>query len=160
MGLPLSLRSVVKKTPGRPPEFFEAYWSPAIIPERIIDIGEFGLIRRISDLLKREGIRSERVTLGIGDDTASFLPRPGYELLVTCDCMVEGRHYLPGRIRPLDLGRRAMALNISDIGAMGGRPLYALVSLGLKGEMLVQDIEEIYRGFLAELNPFAASIIG
>jgi len=130
------------------------------MPERVGDIGEFGLIRRISDLLSREGIRSERVTLGIGDDTAAFLPRPGYEILVTCDCMVEGRHYLPKYIRPFDLGRRAMALNISDIGAMGGRPLYALISLGLKAEIFVQDIEEMYRGLLAELNPFGASIIG
>ncbi len=130
------------------------------MPERVGDIGEFGLIRRISDLLNREGIRSERVTLGIGDDTASFLPRPGYELLVTCDSMVEGRHYLPRYIGPLDLGRRAMALNISDIGAMGGRPLYALISLGLKAETFVQDVEEMYRGFLVELNPFKASIIG
>ncbi len=130
------------------------------MPERVGDIGEFGLIRRISDLLKREGIRSERVTVGIGDDTASFLPRPGYELLVTCDCMVEGRHYLPRYISPFDLGRRAMTLNISDIGAMGGRPLYALISLGLKAEILVQDIEDMYRGFLVELNPFGASVIG
>jgi len=130
------------------------------MPERVGDIGEFGLIRRISDLLNKGGIRSERVTLGIGDDTASFLPRPGYELLVTCDCMVEGRHYLPGKIRPLDLGRRAMALNISDIGAMGGKPLYALVSLGLKAEIFVEDVEEMYRGFLLELNPFGASVIG
>jgi thiamine-monophosphate kinase len=126
----------------------------------VSDIGEFGLIRRINDLLKKDGVRSERVTIGIGDDTASFLPRAGYELLVTCDCMVEGRHYLSQYIRPLDLGRRAMALNISDIGAMGGKPLYALISLGLKGEMLVEDIEEMYRGFLTELNPFGASIIG
>jgi thiamine-monophosphate kinase len=130
------------------------------MPERVGDIGEFGLIRRIDDLLNKEGIRSERVTLGIGDDTASFLPRDGYELLVTCDCMVEGRHYLPGKISPLDLGRRAMALNISDIGAMGGRPLYALISLGLKADIPVQDVEEMYRGFLLELNPFCASIIG
>jgi len=116
-------------------------------PEKVGDIGEFGLIRRVSDLLNSEGVRSERVVLGIGDDTASFLPRPGYELLVTCDCMVEGRHYLPGRISPLNLGRRAMTSNISDIGAMGGRPLYALISLGLKTDLLVQDIEEMYRGF-------------
>src|SRR5512135_2144221 len=128
--------------------------------EKVGDIGEFGLIRRIDRLLIQEGIRSERVTLGIGDDTASFLPRPGYELLVTCDSVVEGRHYLPGKISPLDLGRRAMDLNISDIGAMGGRPLYALISLGLRGEIPVRDIEEMYRGFLAELNPFGASIIG
>ena len=98
--------------------------------------------------------------MGIGDDTASFLPRPGYELLVTCDSLVEGRHYLPGHISPLDLGRRAMTVNISDIGAMGGRPLYALISLGLKADSLIRDVEEIYRGFLLELNPFGASIIG
>jgi thiamine-monophosphate kinase len=128
--------------------------------ERVSDIGEFGLIRRIGDLVNQEGIRSGRVTLGIGDDTASFVPRPGYELLVTCDCVVEGRHYLPGRISSLDLGRRAMALNISDIGAMGGKPLYALISLGLKADILVYDVEEMYRGFLRELNPFGASIIG
>ena len=72
--------------------------------ERVSDIGEFGLIRRINDLLKKEGIRSERVTIGIGDDTASFLPRPGYELLVTCDCMVEGRHYLPRTDQPPGFG--------------------------------------------------------
>jgi len=128
--------------------------------ERITDIGEFGLIRRIGDLLHKEGVRSERVTVGIGDDTASFLPRPGQELLVTCDCLVEGRHFLPGRISRFDLGRRAMALNLSDIGAMGGRPLYALISLGLKGDLGVREIEELYRGFLKELNPLNASIIG
>jgi thiamine-monophosphate kinase len=130
------------------------------MPERISDIGEFGLIQRINQLLTREGIRSRRVTLGIGDDTAAFLPRPGYEILVTCDSLVEGRHFLPGLIKPQELGRRAMTLNISDIGAMGGRPLYALVSLGIKGEMAVVDIEELYRGFLRELNPFEACIIG
>ncbi len=128
--------------------------------ETISDIGEFGLIRRIADLLDRHGIRSERVTLGIGDDTASFLPRPGYEVLVTCDALVEGRHYLSAHITPFDLGRRAMTVNISDIGAMGGRPVYALVSLGLKAEMPVHDVEEMYRGFLAELNPFNAAVIG
>ena len=74
--------------------------------------------------------------------------------------MVEGHHYLPEHIHPFEIGRRAMALNISDIGAMGGRPLYALISLGLKPEVPVQYIEEIYRGFLMELNPLGASIIG
>lgn len=128
--------------------------------ERVSDIGEFGLIRRISDLVKREGKESERVTIGIGDDTASFLPRPGYELLVTCDSMVEGRHYLPAYIRPLDLGRRAMTMNISDIGAMGGKPLFALISLGLQPGTPVPDVEELYRGFLEALNPFGGSIIG
>lgn len=130
------------------------------MPETLTDIGEFGLIHRINELLRKEGVRNPGVTLGIGDDTASFLPNAGYELLVTCDCMVEGRHYLPDHINPLDLGRRAMALNISDIGAMGGQPLYALVSLGLRVNTLAADVEAMYRGFLVELNPFGASIIG
>jgi thiamine-monophosphate kinase len=128
--------------------------------QTLSDIGEFGLIDRIHELLGKEGLKTPGVTLGIGDDTASFRPREGYEMLVTCDSMVEGRHYLPEHITPLDVGRRAMALNVSDVGAMGGRPLYALVSLGLKSETLVADVEAIYRGFIAELNPFGASVIG
>jgi len=131
-----------------------------MMPETLKDIGEFGLIARIDDLLKREGVQSPGVSLGIGDDTASFKARPGYEVLVTCDCVVEGRHFLSRHISAMDLGRRSMMLNISDIGAMGGHPLYALISLGLKSETLVKDIENLYRGFLFELNPFGASIIG
>ncbi len=126
----------------------------------ISDVGEFGLIGRISAFLEREGIRSERVTLGIGDDTASFLPRPEYEILVTCDALVEGRHFVSSRITPFDLGSRAMTVNISDIGAMGGKPAYALVSLGLNPGMAVSEVEELYAGFVAELNPFGAGVIG
>lgn len=128
--------------------------------EKISDVGEFGLIARIDDVIRREGVASDRVTVGIGDDTASFVPRPGYEVLVTCDAMVEDRHFLPGSISPFDLGRRAMVQNISDIGAMGGRPVYALVSLGLRGEIPVSEVEELYRGFLSELNRFHACIVG
>jgi thiamine-monophosphate kinase len=68
--------------------------------ETLSDIGEFGLIRRIHELLRKEGVQGAEVTLGIGDDAASFRPRAGYELLVTCDCMIEGRHYLPNHIDP------------------------------------------------------------
>ena len=128
--------------------------------ETLSQVGEFGLIHRIRDLLQKEGCAASGVTLGIGDDAASFLPRSGHEILITCDSMVEGRHYLPARISPRDLGRRAMVSNISDIGAMGGLPLYALISLGLRGDQPVEELEALYRGFLDELNPFGASIIG
>jgi len=128
--------------------------------EVLADIGEFGLIDRIHELLQKEGVQTPGLTLGIGDDTASFLPHAGYEVLVTCDSMVEDRHYLPQHITPLELGRRAMVLNISDIGAVGGKPLYALVSLGLRADTPVSDVEAMYCGFVAELNPFGASIIG
>jgi len=130
------------------------------LSKTVADVGEFGLIHRIQKFLQQEGVQAPGMILGIGDDTASFQARSGYDMLVTCDCLVEGRHYLPDYITPLDLGRRAMIVNISDIGAMGGQPLYALVSLGLKADMLVADVEAMYRGFVMELNPFKASIIG
>jgi thiamine-monophosphate kinase len=126
----------------------------------VSEIGEFGLIRRINDLIEREGVKARWVTLGIGDDCASFTPELGYEVLVTCDCMIEGRHYLPEHITPFDLGRRGMVMNISDIGAMGGIPLYAVVSLGLRRDTPVTDIEDMYRGFMRELNPLGAAVIG
>lgn len=124
------------------------------------DIGEFGMIRRIQELIVNEGVRNSNITTGIGDDCASFKPDEGFEVLVTSDCMVEGRHYIAGRITPFDLGRRAMVMNISDIGAMGGIPLYAIVSLGLKKDTPVRDIEEMYMGFMHELNQLGASILG
>ena len=130
------------------------------MPETLADLGEFGLIDRLNKLVQRVGVQGPRLSLGIGDDAACFRPHDGYELLITCDCVVEGRHYLPDHIVPQDLGRRAMALNISDIGAMGGRPLYALISLGLKNDTPIADVEAMYHGFLSELNPFEASIIG
>jgi len=128
--------------------------------QRLADIGEFAMIKQIHDLLDREGIKGKGVTLGIGDDCAAIRPDEGFDLVVTCDCMVEGRHYLPGHTTPVQLGRRAMVMNISDIGAMGGIPLYALVSLGLKKETPVKDVLDMYRGFIQELNPLGASIIG
>jgi thiamine-monophosphate kinase len=128
--------------------------------QRLEDTGEFGLIKRIRGLIEREGIHAKGVTLGAGDDCASFLSDTGYETLVTCDCMVEGRHYISGHITPFDLGSRAMVMNISDIAAMGGIPLYALVSLGLKKNTAIAYIEDMYRGFLNELNPLNAAVIG
>jgi thiamine-monophosphate kinase len=126
----------------------------------LAQVGEFGLIDRIHEIIRDEGVELPKNMLGIGDDCAAFQPRPGYDLLVTCDAMVENRHYLPQFISPYDMGRRAMALNISDVGAMGGIPRYALISLGLRSSTLLKDVIAIYRGFLTELNPFQAFVIG
>lgn len=128
---------------------------------KVSDIGEFALIERIQKVIEKSGCNMDMLVHGIGDDTAVFKPpEPGYEILVTCDTMVEGHHYLKEHITPLEIGRRAMVMNISDIGAMGGVPLYALVTLGLTSSESVNYIEEIYRGFIEELKPFGASIIG
>jgi len=128
---------------------------------KVSDIGEFALIEKIRGIIKKAGHGSGLLVHGIGDDAAVFRPpEQGCELLVTCDTMVEGHHYLKEYITPFETGRRAMVMNISDIGAMGGIPLYALVTLGLASSDMVNDIEEMYRGFLTELKPFGATIIG
>ncbi|MFO7784519.1 MAG: thiamine-phosphate kinase [Thermodesulfobacteriota bacterium] len=128
--------------------------------ETLSDAGEFGLIRGIRRLLKKAGATGTGVVLGVGDDTAAMTPTPGHDLLVTCDCMVEDRHFLKDVMSPYEIGRRAMAANISDIGAMGGIPRWALVSLGLENDSLVPDVLEMYRGFLDQLNPLNAIIAG
>lgn len=127
---------------------------------KISDIGEFALIERIRRIIENAGNKPGLLIHGIGDDAAVFTPEPGYEMVVTCDSMVEGGHYLKEHMTPIEIGRRAMVMNISDIGAMGGIPLYALVTLGLTSSEKVDDIEEMYRGFIQELEPFNASIIG
>ena len=127
---------------------------------KVSDVGEFELIERIQRIIKNSSCRPGNLIHGIGDDTAVFSPEPGQEMLVTCDSMVEGYHYLKGHITPYEIGKRAMVMNISDIGAMGGKPLYALVNAGLTHSESVRNIEELYRGLISELEPFGASIIG
>ncbi|NLD37085.1 MAG: thiamine-phosphate kinase [Desulfatiglans sp.] len=127
---------------------------------KVSDIGEFELIDRIRRIIDGAGYKPGLLIHGIGDDAAVFTPEPGFEMVVTCDSMVEGRHYLKAHMTAIEVGRRAMVMNISDIGAMGGIPLYALVTLGLTSLETVHEIEEIYRGFIQELEPFNASIIG
>ncbi len=126
----------------------------------VSQIGEFGLIERIDSLIQKGSPGSRGLLLGIGDDAGAFEVEAGQQVLVTCDSIVEGRHYIPGFTTPFELGRRAMAVNISDIGAMGGVPLYALISLGLRPDTRVADVEDMYRGFMEELRAFGASIIG
>ncbi|MCF8061790.1 MAG: thiamine-phosphate kinase [Deltaproteobacteria bacterium] len=128
--------------------------------ETLADVGEFGLIRRIRTLLEERGGRDAGLIVGAGDDAAAMTPRSGYDLLVTCDAMVEGRHFLRDIMSPVQIGRRAMTMNISDIGAMGGFPRWALVSMGLELGAAAEDVLDLYRGFLEELNPLGAVIAG
>ena len=110
---------------------------------KVSDIGEVDLIESIKKMIDEDDGKPESLLHGIGDDTAVFNPEPGYQILVTCDSMVEGYHYLKEYITPYEIGRRAMVMNISDIGAMGGKALYALVSLGFASSTPVNDIEEM-----------------
>src|SRR4051794_5774548 len=89
--------------------------------------GEFGLIAWIRGR-SRVG---DRVALGIGDDCAALRFRPGSEVLVTTDMLMEGRHFRLGEATAAEVGYKALAVNLSDIAAMAGRPVAAFVSVAL-----------------------------
>ncbi len=124
---------------------------------KISDIGEFKLIERIQAKLP-PGPPS--IVTGLGDDTAVLRPTAGAYLLATCDAQVEGRHFRRDWSTPYQIGRKAVAVNLSDIAAMGGAPRYVLASLGLPNDLDVAFVDELYRGLIDEAAQFDAHIVG
>jgi len=119
-------------------------------------IGEFDLIR---EMTARLGGPPPGVIRFIGDDAAVLEPPQG-KMLFSCDMMVEGIHFLLDFITPFELGWKALAVNVSDIAAMGGVPRYAVVSLGV-GQMEELDFyREVYRGIRAAGEKFGAGVVG
>jgi len=133
---------------------------------RIEQLGEFGLIERIRAALPAPG---PGVVVGIGDDVA-VLKESGSApagtggtqgvWLATCDVQVEGAHFLRAATPARSLGRKALAINLSDIASAGGVPRYALVSLGLPGDLEVAFIDELYAGLREEGNEFGVDVVG
>lgn len=83
------------------------------------------------DLIRRYFWRPSRhASLGVGDDCALVRPRAGFELAVTTDMLIEGRHFLPSA-EPRALGHKALAVNLSDLAAMGATPRWATLAIAL-----------------------------
>ncbi len=114
--------------------------------ERVRDISEFALIRRLRDALPDAVRSNENVSIGIGDDTAIWRPSPGESVLVTTDSLIDRIHFRTDWTSWEDLGWKSLAVNISDIAAMGGTPKLATVSLALTGNEIVDDLRALYRG--------------
>ena len=94
-------------------------------------LGEFELIARYFRPLDRPGGRPRAdVALGVGDDAAILRVPAGQELIAAIDSLVEGTHFLPG-CDPASIGHRALAVNLSDLAAMGATPAWALLALTL-----------------------------
>jgi thiamine-monophosphate kinase len=110
-----------------------------------VALGEFDLIERY---FTRSGGRSD-VLLGVGDDAALLQVPPGQVLVAAVDTLVEGRHFLPGA-PPESVGHQTLAVNLSDLAAMGATPAWALLSLSLP------DADEAWlSGFAAGLYALA-----
>jgi thiamine-monophosphate kinase len=118
-------------------------------------LGEFGLIERIRHkLLVGRGVR-----IGIGDD-AAWVENPSGSSLVTADLLIEGVHFNLKWTSLVDLGFKSLAVNLSDIAAMGGTPAYAILSLGIPVRFDSKDVDAFYRGINALARPNRVSVVG
>lgn len=124
--------------------------------ETVADIGEFALIDRLAAALPPVA-RTGSVALGIGDDAAVWEPTPGTVSVITTDSLVEAIHFRLDWTDWRSLGFKALAVNLSDIAAMGAAPLLATITLGLRGTERVADLVSLYEGIgeLAEAHRVA-----
>jgi len=125
---------------------------------RLEDLGEFGLIARLT-----RGLPSRAdVVLPAGDDTALLDLSGGKDVLLaaTCDAQVEGRHFMRGAATPEEIGWKALAVNLSDIAAMGAEPLWALVSLLLPPGESVAVLDGVYAGLRTLAARYGVAIVG
>jgi len=119
--------------------------------ETVAQIGEFALIARLQAVFANGRSRLE---IGIGDDAAVWYPGAGVASVITTDALVAGVHFRHDWTDWRSLGHKALAVNLSDIAAMGARPLLATVTLGLSGDEYVDDLVAMYEGMrgLAHLH--------
>ena len=123
----------------------------------VAQVGEFGLIRRFQGIFRSGGAG---VVRGIGDDAAAVQVSPGCLLLATTDTALEGVHFLRSTTTPRLLGQRILAVNVSDIAAMGGTPRWALISLSLPEETPLLFAEELAAGLDEEATRYRTTIVG
>ncbi len=122
---------------------------------RATTAGELGELRLIEQI--RRGVKAPQhraragaaglVTLGIGDDCAILQPPAGHELLVTTDFSLEGRHFRRDWHTPESIGHRTLARGLSDLAAMGARPMAAFLSLALPAATPVRFVASFMEGF-------------
>lgn len=124
--------------------------------ERLRDVGEEALVDRLIANLPGNA----DVLAGAGDDCAivRFGNDREWQLLKT-DCLIENVHFVPGT-DPVLVGRKAFNRVLSDIAAMGGKPLHALVTIATDSDRQVSEIEGWYEGMTAVAGEFGCSIVG
>jgi thiamine-monophosphate kinase len=122
---------------------------------RLGDLSEGGLIQRI-----RERFRTSKIRLGIGDDAAILDVPAGHSLVYCSDLVAENTHFIRG-MHPADsVGYKAVAVNVSDVGAMGGVPMYFLISLAAPGDLEVEWVDDFYSGIEKACRDFDVVLAG
>lgn len=124
---------------------------------KIKELGEFNFIDRVKQDCV---VRPEGVIKAIDDDCCVFTIPPGKVNLLTTDMLVENIHFLRDSIPPFTLGRKSMAVNISDIASMGGVPGEAVISLAIPETVEVAYLDEFYKGMRSMCREFKVNLLG
>jgi len=124
---------------------------------KLTDIGEFGFIESIKDDCH---FSMETLVKGIGDDCAVIGPYDDRYLILTTDLLIEDVHFIMDQINPVDLGKKSMAVNVSDIAAMGGSPLHSLVSIAVPQSVPFAVLQDIYQGMKDVCRSYRFNILG
>jgi thiamine-monophosphate kinase len=125
------------------------------------DVSEFALIARIERIQRRaRRPAGGTVALGIGDDAALLRVRKGEQVAVSTDAFVEGVHFRFTNESPRTIGRRALAAAVSDLAAMGARPLGCVVALAVPPSLLLRRFDGIAAGIIAEAARQRAPVCG
>ncbi|MFL6593613.1 MAG: thiamine-phosphate kinase [Luteimonas sp.] len=119
--------------------------------------GEFDLIARLRARVDA-GVQREDVVLGIGDDAALLQPPPGHLLVAATDTLNEGVHY-PAGTTACDIGWKALAVNLSDLAAMGATPAWCTLSMALH-EAQPAWVDAFLDGFLALAGRYEVALVG
>jgi len=122
---------------------------------RVRDIGESAFIERI-----RRRVPPAEVRLGIGDDAAIVDVPAGHSIVYCSDLLAENTHFLREFHPPDSLGYKAVAVNVSDVGAMGGTPMYLTLSVALPGELDLEWMDGFIDGLARACKEFEVSLVG
>ena len=133
----------------------------------VTEIGEFQLIDELARTIAEDNAgciehitaTGFRLRLSIGDDAAAWEGPAGTRVLTT-DTMVEGVHFNLAQISWRDLGWKSLAVNLSDIAAVGAAPLFGVVTLGLPGDTPVNGLKEMYGGMMEACRQHGGAIVG
>jgi thiamine-monophosphate kinase len=125
-----------------------------------VTVGELGEHALLARLLARLPRTSPTVLVGPGDDAAVLARVRNERLVVTTDAVVEGVHFSRAFSSPADIGHKALAVNLSDLAAMGATPRWALLSLVLPGAWPVVDVEDLVDGLAALAKRHAVDVVG
>src|SRR5882724_4608581 len=122
----------------------------------ISQLGEFGLIDRIKNNF--QSLNSSSIK-GIGDD-AAVIDIGKENLLISTDMLIEGPHFDLSYVPLQHLGYKAVAVNVSDIAAMNGKPEQIVISLGLSNRFSLQAVDMLYEGIRAACNNYKVDLVG